>query len=132
RASSNTPSYRRARSSRFAAAISPRMPSATARLDKALAHPASAPAADRLECDVDAVAQARCTARGHQQRAGVEGDDRCIRLAAAPGEQCGQPLVVSGRPAAADLAQGHPVQPDLLRRELELFELAALERDRLR
>src|SRR5690348_1470964 len=67
-ASSETPSYRCRSSSRFTAAISPRIPrgSVTARLDEALEHLGRPAGGQGVARDVRAFAQVDRLARGHQ------------------------------------------------------------------
>src|SRR5258708_5778619 len=123
-ASSETPSYRIASSSRFASAIWRRIPtgSATTGLDEGLETIICKSASNGIECHLDACAQRFGNACRRQQRACIESDDRTIRLAASPRKKCNEPLRIFLWRSGLDLLKWHSVEASLLGRNLNLLK----------
>src|SRR5579872_6826663 len=133
-ASSETPAYRPASSSRLAAAISPRTPtgSATARLHEALEHLNRAPRRDRLVREDRSVAERRCLARGQQQRGRIEHDDVLLGTGRLARQHPLQASRVFLNVAAGDDVERRAFEARLFGRDFEFIDLAAKEPHRAR
>src|SRR6185437_12925127 len=129
--SSETPSNRRLSSSFFAAAIRPSTPSATACLDESMEQVQRLTRRHRVERHGDTSAKIWSDARGHQQGAGIERDDRGIRFARLAFEDSREARRIFPRRSADDALDRKPPQSRLLGRDLDLLELVVVEQDRL-
>ena len=107
--------------------------SATARLDEAVKDLARAAAANSVQRHHRPWRRFSAFPAVIRKRSGIQRDDRLVGLAAASVQQKrAKPARISLRRAACDLIQRQAAKPRLLRRDLELLELAAGQPHRLR
>src|SRR5438270_7787735 len=133
-ASSETPSKRRASSSRLAAAISPSTPtgSTTARLDELVECPNGSPRSDGVPRKPRPFAQSARRAGGEQKGRRIEDHDVLIRPGRLACEQPFEPRRILLHVAAAEDLEGRPFETCILGRDLQLVHLAAGQPDRPR